>query len=70
MNEILNLVEILKDCHRGTKLYSPIYGDVELVCVVQNESVEYPIQIKTSDDALDCFTKDGRMFAEYRRERM
>lgn len=30
MNENLNLVKILKDCPRGTKLYSPIYGEVEL----------------------------------------
>ena len=30
MNENLNLVEILKDCPKGTKLYSTIYGEVEL----------------------------------------
>lgn len=70
MNENLNLVEILKDCPKGTKLYSPIYGYVELVCVLQNEGVECPIQIKMSDDALDSFTKDGRMFAEYKGECM
>ena len=33
MNENLNLVEAPKDCSQGTKLYSPIYGDVELVKV-------------------------------------
>ena len=70
MNEKLNLVEILKDCPKGTKLYSPIYGDVEFVCVLQNEGVEYPIQTKISDDVLDSFTKDGRMFAEYKGECM
>lgn len=68
MNENLNLIEILKDCPKGTKLYSPIYGDVEFVCVLQNEGIEYPIQIKMSDDVLDGFTKDGRMFAEYKGE--
>lgn len=30
MNEKLNLVEILKDCPIGTKLYSTIHGDVKL----------------------------------------
>ena len=70
MNENLNLIEVLKDCPKGTKLYSPIYGYVELVCVLQNEGVEYPIQTKISDDALDGFTKDGRMFAEYKGECM
>ena len=30
MNEILNLVEILKDAPKGTKLWSPICGECEL----------------------------------------
>lgn len=33
MNENLNLVEKLKDCPRGTKLYSPFFGDCEFVKV-------------------------------------
>ena len=28
MNENLNLVEILKDCPKGTKLWSPVWGRV------------------------------------------
>ena len=31
MNEDLNLLEILKDAPKGTKLYCTIWGDVELV---------------------------------------
>lgn len=38
MNENLNLVEILEDCPEGTKMYSPIYGDVELVEVSQDNT--------------------------------
>ena len=30
MNGKLDLVEILKDCPRGMKLYSPFCGEVEL----------------------------------------
>jgi len=30
MNENINLFEILKNCSIGTKLYSPIFGEVEL----------------------------------------
>lgn len=30
MNENLNLCEILKDCPKGTKLWSPFLGEVEL----------------------------------------
>ena len=65
MNENLNLVKILKDCPKGTKLYSPIYGDVELVEVLRNEEEIYPIEIKTSDCSTDRFTKDGRIYADY-----
>lgn len=26
----MNIAEILKECPKGTKLYSPLFGDVEL----------------------------------------
>ena len=58
----LNLVEILKDCPKGTKLYSPLYGDVELVKVHNND---YPIEVKLSNNTLDSFTKDGRIYMDY-----
>lgn len=66
MNENLNLVEILKDCPEGTKLYSPIYGDVELV-KVHHDGI-YPIQVKLRNYTLYSFAKDGRAFAEYNGE--
>ena len=65
MNENLDLTKILKDCPEGTKLYSPIFGDVELVKVHLNQDGNYPIEVKLSDNALDSFTKDGRIFTEY-----
>ena len=33
MNENLNLLEILKDAPKGTKLYSTIWGEMELISV-------------------------------------
>lgn len=45
MNENLDLVEILKDCPKGTRLYSVIYGDVEFSYV--DESSLYPIKFNT-----------------------
>ena len=66
MNENLNLVEILKDCPKGTKLYSTIYGDVELVEVRLNNKA-YPIKIKVgecSDMTGDC-TNDGRLLVDF-----
>ena len=65
MNENLNLVEILKDCPKWTKLYSPLYGDVELLSVTQDNGVEHPIEIKINEISYEYFTIDGRVFAEY-----
>ena len=59
MNENLNLVEILKDCKKGTKLYSPIFGDVEFDMIDIHS--EHPIRVlcKHGDDS---FSKDGRLY--------
>ena len=43
MNENLNLVEILKDAPKGTKLWSPVCGDCELDNINRNASY-YPIE--------------------------
>ena len=61
MNENLNLVEILKDCPKGTKLYTPIWGEVVLIKVRKNKDCPYPICINTN--AASSYTylaKDGR----------
>ena len=67
-NEYLNLVEILKDCKEGTKLYSPIYGDVKFLQVLADSKEDYQIDVKLSDNTIDNFTKDGRINAEYKGE--
>lgn len=68
MNENLNLVEILKDCPKGTKLYSPIFGDVEFVRVCQNNYVDFPVVIKLSDNTINSVTTDGRWYKYYNGE--
>lgn len=68
MNENLNLVEILKDCPKGTKLYSTTYGDVKFIRVNQNDDVYYPIEIKLSDDSITSVTTDGRLCEYYNGE--
>lgn len=67
MNENLNLVEILKDCPEGTKLYSTIYGDVEFVKVRRSYyiDVDFPIEIKLSDNSINNVTRDGKLFVNY-----
>lgn len=68
MNENLNLVKILKDCPKGTKLYSPMYGDVTLVGVYENE--RHPIRINAIHNMEDSFTSGGRYRqAELNRQR-
>ena len=66
MNENLNLVEILKDCPKGTKLYSTIYGDVELVGVYLKDDA-YPIEIKIGpgSDMICDLTNDGRLLGDF-----
>ena len=66
MNENLNLAKILKDCPKGTKLYSTIYGDVELVRVYLDDDA-YPIEIKIGEgsDMICDTTNDGRLLDEF-----
>lgn len=65
MNENLNLVEILKDCPEGTKLYSTVFGEVEFESI--NDIIR-PIVVTTNIGDPECFTADGKMFARYNGE--
>ena len=62
----LNLIEILKDCPRGTKLYSPLFGEVTFVGI--NEDMYYPIIVKTRSGDEETFTVDGRFDVNYYNE--
>lgn len=63
MNENINLVELLKDCHKGTKLYSTVFGEVEFD-KIDNISLERPIVV-LHNGGFERFTKDGRLFYRY-----
>ena len=70
MNENLNLAEILKDCPKGTKLYSTIYGDVELVKVYLKDNA-YPIEIKIGKGGdITYVANDGRQSRDFQGECM
>ena len=43
MEKELNLVEILKDCPNGTKLYSPIFGDVLFMQINDHDEINVSI---------------------------
>ena len=63
MYENIDLIKILKYCLTGTKLYSLIYGNVELYKISNDK--KYPIFVKLSDDTIDCLSKDGRYCCNY-----
>lgn len=60
----LNLVEILKDCPKRTKLYSTIYGEVEFESIDYGVGVIYPICFY-KDGNLQCVTKEGLHLVEH-----
>ena len=62
MNENLNLVEILKDCPEGTKLYSTVFGEVEFESI---NDIIGPIVVTTNTGNAECFTADGKMYTYY-----
>lgn len=53
----MNIAEILKDCPSGTRLYSPIYGELSLVNAVPGHI--YPICCRTRRGNAVDFTEDG-----------
>lgn len=59
MNENLNLIEILKDCPKGTQLYSTVLGEVEFEEI--GISPNYPIVVSRSG-GFEKFTKDGMLY--------
>lgn len=57
MNNEINIAEILKDCPKGTKLYSPLFGNITLEEV--DTSITVPIKVIDSLNSNNCFTKTG-----------
>ena len=62
MNENLNLVEILKDCPKGTKLYSTVYGEVEFDCINKGE---YSVKFIKSDGYRGSVSAQGLVLSCY-----
>lgn len=61
MNENIDLTKILKDCPKGTKLYSIAYGDVRFEKITDSKS--YPIQVWVDDCHIASFTAAGKIYA-------
>lgn len=57
MNENIDLTKILKDCPKGTELWSDNYGEVRFLRI--NIKCETPIEVKRTDGCIAYYTKEG-----------
>ena len=64
MNENINLCEILKNCPKGTKLFSYIHGEVEFLKIDKDESLYKIVVIgktKEGTEYTETFTAEGTL---------
>lgn len=61
MNNNINIEEILRNCPKGMKLYSSIFGVSEFNRI--DNAVTYPIVIRNENNCTQNFTCDGRYIA-------
>ena len=64
MNENIDLTKILKDCPKGTKLYSTIHGEVTLIDS-NDTSQHYPISVRLNDKTVEIFTYEGKLLNRF-----
>lgn len=64
MNNNINIAEILKNFPKGTKLYSPLFGEVKLNGISENSVSILSTYIDGSDDC-DYFSKNGKYYQKY-----
>lgn len=63
MDKNINLVEILKDCPKGTKFYSSIYGDLLYSCMYLGSSVPKITFIKPDSISSVDYYQDGKRYS-------
>ena len=60
----INIAEILKDCPKGMKLYSPLFGEVELF-ISESGGIAVYSKDNDGDNILNTFTENGMFYSEY-----
>ena len=63
MNENIDLRKILKNCPKGTKLYSTVHGEVEFQQI--RIGFAYPIDINLKSDISEKLTSNGKLIDDY-----
>ena len=66
MNENIDLTKILKDCPKGTKLYSTIFGEVKFMYIDTNN--EYKIVYEGKDGMNHSVASNGKYRFEFNGE--
>ena len=66
MNENIDLTKILKNCPKGTKLYSIIHGEVEYAGI--NDNSLYRVEFETKNKDICGVTSDGRHLSYFNGE--
>lgn len=56
---VLNLVEILKDCPKGTKFYSPLYGDIFFSRIAEDYYAK-PVRFFSALSVEEAFCSNGK----------
>lgn len=63
MNENIDLTKILKDCPKGTKLYSLVHGEVEFQKI--ELGLTHPIVIKLKNNIIERYDTYGKLLYNY-----
>ncbi len=63
-NNSFNLVEILKDCPKGTKFYCPLFGDAYFEYVAKSY-LTYPIVVSDTKGNPHLFCSDGKFVSGF-----
>lgn len=66
MNENIDLTKILKNCPKGTKLYSTILGEVTFYHIDKNDI--YPIKVTTKEGYKGNVLANGKHYADFNGE--
>lgn len=59
MENKINIAEILRDCPKGTKLYSPLFGEVKFEEVVSDNTFPIKVLSKVTNSPIGSFTENG-----------
>lgn len=67
MNENIDLTKILKDCPKGTKLYSTVHGEVTFFGI-DNKSSNYQIIVRYIDGMKGNYASSGKLINSFEGE--